>query len=112
MNIKILIIVGIAFIIILGVVLFSGSPDYIYENFTSIVTDKYVDQEVYYVNQISGGQNRWVPRYEDVLYIVTENGTFEVDADLYNHVEKGSLINLTKNLNTSFVEITKYHNWR
>lgn len=113
MNSKVLIFLGIIFIIIIvGAILFLQHPDYTYENFTSTVTDKYVNQEVSYVYQHVGGKKTVVPQYEDVLYIITENGTFEVDADLYKHTEVGDSINLTKNLNTSFIEITKYHKWR
>lgn len=102
---EILLIIGIGLLIIGAGLLLFEHHDYVYENFTSVITDKYVHTQVWYDKD-----NK--PQYEDSLFIVTKNGTFEVDPDLYTHSNKGDSINLTKNLNTSFIEITKYHNWR
>jgi len=101
---EILLVIGIGLLIIGAGLLLFGHHEYEYKNFTSVITDKYVDTRVWYDSNNN-------PQYEDSLFIVTENGTFQVDPELYKNSEKGDNINLTKNLNNSFIEVTKYHNW-
>lgn len=78
-----------------------------YVNVTGKVIDKY-DEEYYTMIITSTGKTTsCIPVYHHDFYLITDQGKVEVNSSIYEKYNNGSFINLTKDLNTSSIELNE-----